>query len=96
MAERPPAGWLLQGDALVQQAHRGKPDYLALAVRRDWRWGTATAGQRLVYRLGVVAQLTASRVHLAGLSQLSADIRDHMLARWPDLAPLPASREAHQ
>jgi hypothetical protein len=89
------AGWLLPGDALVEQAHRGKTDYLAVAVRRDWRWGTATARQRLAHRLAVVAQLTASHAHLAGLSQLSADIRDHMLARWPDLAPLPASREAH-
>ena len=52
------AGWLLQGDALVQQAHRGKTDYLARAVHRDWRWGTATARQRLAHRLGVVAQLT--------------------------------------
>jgi hypothetical protein len=90
------AGWLLQGDALVQQAHRGKTDYLALAVRRDWRWGTATARQRLAYRLGVVAQITAGSADLAGLSQLSADIRGHMLARWPDLAPLSASREAHR
>lgn len=88
------AGWLLQGDALVEQAHRGKTDYLALAVYRDWRWGTATARQRLAFRLGVVAQLTASSAALAGLSQLSTDIRDHMLARWPDLAPLPASRDA--
>ena len=87
------AGWLLQGDALVEQAHRGKTDYLALAVRRDWHWGTATARQRLAYRLGVVAQLTASSARLAGLSQLSADMRDLMLARWPDLAPLPASRD---
>jgi hypothetical protein len=88
------AGWLLHGDALVEQAHRGTADYLALAVHRDWRWGTATARQRLAYRLGVVAQLTAGSARLAGLSQLSADIRDHMLARWPDLAPLPVSREA--
>jgi hypothetical protein len=87
------AGWLLQGDALVQQAHRGKTDYLALAVQRDWRWGTATARQRLAYRLGVVAQLTAGRAELAGLSQLSADLRVRMLARWPGLAPLQVSRE---
>lgn len=88
------AGWLLQGDALVEQAYRGKTDYLALAVRRDWRWGTGTARQRLAHRLGVVAQLTAGSADLAALSQLSAGMRDCMVARWPDLTPLPASREA--
>ena len=88
------AGWMLQGDTLVQQAHRGTTDHLALTVHRDWRWGTATARQRLAYRLGVVARLTAERPDLAGLSQLSRDIRDRMLVRWPDLAPLPESRDA--
>jgi hypothetical protein len=88
------AGWVLQGDTLVEQAHRGGADHLARALDRDWPWGTATARQRLAYRLGVVAGLTAGRPELAGLSQLSQDIRSRMLARWPDLTPLPASRDA--
>jgi hypothetical protein len=88
------AGWMLQGDTLVEQARRGTTDHLALTVHRDWRWGTATARQRLAYRLGVVSRLTAGRPDLAGLSQLSRDIRDRMLARWPDLTPLPESRDA--
>jgi hypothetical protein len=46
------AGWLLRGDALVERARRDGTDHLARIPRRDWTWGTATARQRLVHRLG--------------------------------------------
>ncbi|MBI0384824.1 phosphotransferase, partial [Streptomyces albiflaviniger] len=48
------AGWLLRGDALVERAHRGTADHLSKVPHGDWRWGTATARQRLVHRLGIV------------------------------------------
>lgn len=86
------AGWLIRGDALVERAHRGTVDHLAGMVDRDWSWGTATARQRLAYRLGVVSRLTAGDDPLRGLSRLARAMRGRMLARWPDLAPLPAER----
>lgn len=86
------AGWLLRGDALVQRAHRGSTDHLARIPRRDWTWGTATARQRLVHRLGVVGRMTADDASLSGLSGLSDAMRQRMLARWPTLQPVPTER----
>ncbi|TJZ59129.1 aminoglycoside phosphotransferase family protein [Streptomyces piniterrae] len=86
------AGWLLRGDALVERARRGTTDHLARIPDRDWKWGTATARQRLVHRLGVVGQMTADRADLSGLSRLSTDMRQRMLARWPTLPPVPSQR----
>ncbi|MFI7103744.1 aminoglycoside phosphotransferase family protein [Streptomyces sp. NPDC050161] len=86
------AGWLLRGDALVQKAHRGATDHLARIPHRDWKWGTATARQRLAHRLGVVARLTADRPDLNALSSLSTALRHRMLARWPRLRPVPSHR----
>lgn len=85
-------GWLLRGDSLVQQVERGTGDHLAKVLRKDWAWGTATARQRLVHRLGVVAALTADSDRLAAVGRFSADLRERMLTGWPELAPLPASR----
>ncbi|MFF3323822.1 aminoglycoside phosphotransferase family protein [Streptomyces sp. NPDC002889] len=86
------AGWLLRGDALVQRADRETRDHLARLPDRDWAWGTATARQRLLHRLSVVAQLTADRGDLQGVNRLCADLRDRVLTRWPKLKPLPAER----
>jgi aminoglycoside phosphotransferase (APT) family kinase protein len=86
------AGWLVQGDALVQRAHRGTADHLARIPTRDWKWGTATARQRLVHRLGIVSRMTAAGADLNGLGQLAATIRQSMLTRWPTLQPLPPQR----
>ena len=86
------AGWLLRGDALVQKAHRGTTDHLARIPDQDWTWGTATARQRLVHRLGVVGRTTADRADLSGLNRLSTDLRQRMLSRWPTLPPVPAQR----
>ncbi|WP_327411644.1 aminoglycoside phosphotransferase family protein [Streptomyces sp. NBC_01233] len=86
------AGWLIRGDALVQRAHREGTDHLARIPHQDWTWGTATARQRLVHRLGVVGRMTAEDAVLGGLSSLSTAMRRQMLARWPALQPVPAQR----
>ncbi|AEW99012.1 aminoglycoside phosphotransferase family protein [Streptantibioticus cattleyicolor] len=87
------AGWLLQGDALVERAHRRTTDHLARLPDRDWRWGTATARQRLVHRLGVVGVMASSGSgELKGLARLATSMRDTMLTRWPALKPLPRRR----
>ncbi|MFF8607132.1 phosphotransferase family protein [Streptomyces sp. NPDC015346] len=86
------AGWLLRGDALVERARRESIDHLARIPHRDWKWGTATARQRLVHRLGVVSQLTADHTSLSGLSGLSSAMRQRMLVRWPALQPVPTQR----
>ncbi|GGV85687.1 hypothetical protein GCM10015535_32740 [Streptomyces gelaticus] len=86
------AGWLLQGDALVERARRKTADHLARIPERDWKWGTATARQRLIHRLGVVSRMTIGRADLSGLHRLSTDMRRRMLTRWPKLPPVPSQR----
>ncbi|HEX3593310.1 MAG TPA: hypothetical protein VHV74_27105 [Pseudonocardiaceae bacterium] len=81
------AGWLIRGDALVEKAYRGTADHLAGATTRDWPWGTATARQRLLHRLAVVAALDDTE-----FGNCCAVLRERMLARWPGLRPLPADR----
>ncbi|MEU6883377.1 aminoglycoside phosphotransferase family protein [Streptomyces sp. NPDC046712] len=85
-------GWLLRGDALVERARRESTDHLARIPHRDWTWGTATARQRLVHRLGVVSRMTADHTSLSGVSSLSAAMRQRMLARWPALQPITTKR----
>ncbi|MEU0484432.1 hypothetical protein ABZ260_35285 [Streptosporangium sp. NPDC006013] len=85
-------GWLLRGDALVERARRDGTDHLARATHRDWRWGTATARQRLLHRLGVVGEITADSTDFAGIGGLTAMMRRRMLDRWPTLQPLSPSR----
>lgn len=85
-------GWLLRGDALVERARRGSEDHLARIPNRDWKWGTATARQRLVHRLGVVSRMTADDTSLSGVSGLTAGMRERVLARWPALQPVPTER----
>lgn len=86
------AGWLIRGDSLVERARREGADHLARVPRRDWTWGTATARQRLVHRLGVVAGMAAGHGPLGGVGDLSAAMRRRMLVRWPGLGPVPAER----
>ncbi|HEY4019067.1 MAG TPA: aminoglycoside phosphotransferase family protein [Pseudonocardiaceae bacterium] len=85
------AGWLLRGDALVERRFRGN-DHLARVPTEDWTWGTATARQRLVHRLGVVATRTRDRADLRLLHALCVDLRGALLARWPKIRPLPSRR----
>ncbi|MDX3797758.1 aminoglycoside phosphotransferase family protein [Streptomyces sp. AK04-3B] len=86
------AAWLLRGDALVQRAERGTVDHLARIPDQDWEWGTATARQRLVHRLGTVSEMTADGTELNGLGRLAAAVEEAMLTRWPTLRPLPLRR----
>lgn len=86
------AGWLLRGDALVERARREGTDHLARIPIRDWKWGTATARQRLVHRLGVVGRMTADNTSLIGVSRLCTGMRQRMLARRPALQPVPKRR----
>ncbi|MFL6110620.1 MAG: phosphotransferase [Catenulispora sp.] len=84
--------WLIRGDALVERAHRETTDHLAQVIERDWRWGPATARERLVHRLGVVGDLAADDGPLAETGRLAVDLRAAMRERWPELRPLPARR----
>ncbi|GAA1928583.1 hypothetical protein [Streptantibioticus ferralitis] len=84
------AGWLLRGDALVQRAQRGTIDHLDEIPNRDWKWGTATARQRLAHRLRIVSQMTADSCELKDLGTLATAMRESMLAHWPELQPLPS------
>ncbi|MFE7773967.1 aminoglycoside phosphotransferase family protein [Streptomyces sp. NPDC057445] len=85
------AGWLIRGDALVQRAQRGSTDQLARLARKDWRWGTVTARQRLLHRLGAVADMTregGGRGTLTRTGRLCAELRERMPARRR-LGPVP-------
>ncbi|MEU8950502.1 phosphotransferase [Streptomyces sp. NPDC048489] len=84
------AGWLIQGDALVERAHRGTADQLARVSTEDFRWGYVSARERLVHRLGVVADLTRGHDHLHAVGRLSSALATRLVERRPALRPLPA------
>ncbi|TXS48222.1 phosphotransferase [Streptomyces sp. t39] len=86
------AGWLIRGDALVERAHRGSVDHLARVPAEDFAWGCFSARERLVHRLGVVADLTRDHDRLHELGQLSAALAVRLLERWPALRALPSTR----
>ncbi|MCX4819085.1 aminoglycoside phosphotransferase family protein [Streptomyces sp. NBC_01142] len=86
------AGWLIRGDALVQRAHRGTVDQLVRVMDVDWEWGTVSARERLLHRLGVVARMAGGHEELGGLGRLGAEMRRRMRARWPGLRPVPERR----
>ncbi|MFJ9811177.1 phosphotransferase [Streptomyces sp. NPDC101158] len=83
------AGWLIQGDALVERAHRGTVDQLARVPSEDFAWGNVSARERLVHRLGVVAEMTREHDRLHAVGRLSSALADRLLERWPKLRPLP-------
>jgi hypothetical protein len=85
------AGWLIRGDGLVERAHRGRADQLARLAGEDWRWGTATARQRLRHRLGVVAALGADHRELAGLASVCSAMCEQITTLWPAVYDLPAA-----
>ncbi|MFF2013593.1 phosphotransferase [Streptomyces sp. NPDC058195] len=84
------AGWLIQGDALVERAHRRTVDQFARVPAEDFEWGYISARERLVHRLGVVAGMTRDHDHLHAVGRLSSALADRLLERWPTLRPLPA------
>ncbi|MFD7460533.1 MULTISPECIES: phosphotransferase family protein [unclassified Streptomyces] len=83
------AGWLIRGDALVERAHRESVDHLARVPVEDFEWGYVSARERLVHRLGVVADLTRDHDHLHALGRLSAALAVRLMERWPTLRALP-------
>jgi hypothetical protein len=90
------AGWLIRGDALVARAHRGKTDYLARIPHQDWTWGTATARERLLHRLAVMAQMSIDRPELSELvrcCKLSARPHARSLASSPASSCTPPAVE---
>lgn len=87
------AGWLIRGDMLVQASQRGQRDQLARALEEDWDWGPPTAHERLVHRLGVVAQLANDDSGLPAFARFATEVRTNMQCRWPDLRPLPSARD---
>ncbi|MFF9978724.1 phosphotransferase [Streptomyces erythrochromogenes] len=83
------AGWLIQGDALVERAHRGTVDQFARVPAEDFEWGYVSARERLVHRLGVVADMTRDHDHLHAVGRLSSALAGRLLRRWSNLRPLP-------
>ncbi|MGC0415689.1 phosphotransferase family protein [Embleya sp. AB8] len=81
------AGWLIRGDALVERAHRDDVDQLARVPVEDFRWGYVSARERLVHRLGVVAD--TAHEPLRELGVLAGRLRGRLLTAWPGLRPLP-------
>ncbi|MGW6290707.1 phosphotransferase [Streptomyces sp. NPDC055107] len=82
-------GWLIQGDALVERAHRGTVDQLARVPTEDFEWGYISARERLVHRLGVVADMTRDHDQLNAVGRLSSTLAGRLLECWPNLRPLP-------
>jgi aminoglycoside phosphotransferase (APT) family kinase protein len=85
------AGWLIRGDALVERAMRDGSMHLARLPREDWEWGTATARQRLLHRLDVVAGLADGRPDLSCLAEVSRSMHDRIRRDWPGTPELPVA-----
>jgi len=83
--------WLVQGDALVERDRRRGPDHLARLRRHDWEWGTATARERLLHRLRVVAGVAD---HLPATASLTRDMESAVRRRWPRLSAVPATTDS--
>ncbi|MGW7053760.1 aminoglycoside phosphotransferase family protein [Streptomyces sp. NPDC054887] len=87
------AGWLVTGDALVERARRTSVDHLARAAAEDFRWGPASARERLLHRLTVVAALARDHDGLHALGLLSGALAARLAAGRPAPRPLPAHSE---
>src|SRR5437867_2332912 len=85
------ASWLIRGDALVQRAERESTDQLARLRGEDWGWGTATARERLLHRLDVVATIGKDG-NLAGFAYFCRAMGVRIRQLWPTLSPLPTTK----
>jgi Ser/Thr protein kinase RdoA (MazF antagonist) len=85
------AGWLIREDALVERAERGGSVQLMRLPDEDWEWGTATARQRLLHGLTVVAATSDGDPPLDGLAQVSRAMRDRIRQGWPGTPALPVA-----
>ncbi len=86
------AGWLIRGDALVERAERTGSVHLMRMPQDDWEWGTATARQRLLHRLTVVAATADGHPGLGRLARVSRAMRDRIRQEWPGTPALPVAR----
>lgn len=79
------AAWTISGDSLVERAHRGAR-HLRRLRETDWKWGKATARERLAFRLTVTAAAAAEE--LPATAALCRELRAAMRDRWPRLRHL--------
>ncbi|ADD45211.1 aminoglycoside phosphotransferase family protein [Stackebrandtia nassauensis] len=82
------AGWTISGDSLVERAHRESRRHLSRLINSDWKWGKATARERLAFRLEVTADIAADSAELRTVAELCRNLREAMRARWPQLRRL--------
>ena len=66
----------MRGDALVERAERRRTDHFARILRADRRWGTVTARERIIFRLGVAAEAARGRADLAATVRLGTAMRE--------------------
>jgi Phosphotransferase enzyme family len=85
------AGWLIRGDALVERAERDGSVQLMRLPDDDWEWGTATARQRLLHGLTVVAARAGGDPALDCLTQVSRAMTDRIRQGWPGTPALPVA-----
>ena len=85
------AGWLIRGDALVERSRRGEPGQFVRLPHEDWRWGVATARQRLLHRLAMVAAMASGHPLLGTLARVSQVMAERIQRGWPGTGPLPAA-----
>ncbi|MFF7365946.1 hypothetical protein [Streptomyces sp. NPDC008125] len=81
---------LIQGDALVERAHRGAVDQLARVPANDFPWAYVSARERLVHRLNVVAGMTRDHDRPHAVGGLGSALAGRLRERWPRQRPLPA------
>jgi hypothetical protein len=86
--------WLIQGNALVERARRRSTDHLAQLQRGDWEWGTATARERPLHRLSVVAAMAGDRGDLAVTATLTRDMESAVKRQWRRLSAVPATQDS--
>lgn len=83
-------GWTIRGDALVERAHRQSRRQLRRLIDSNWRWGKASARERLAFRLEMTAECAVETEELAAVGLVCRDLREVMRTRWPKLRRLTA------
>jgi hypothetical protein len=88
-------GWLLTAGSLVDFERRAKgAAYFTDIIRADWRWGTASARQRLQHRVRVVAAATEGHGELAAILPFAENFATELARQWPELRALPDHLDA--
>jgi hypothetical protein len=88
-------GWLLTAGSLVEFERRAKgAAYFTDIIRADWRWGTASARQRLQHRARVVAAATEGHGELTAIHPFAENFATELARRWPAVRGLPDHLDA--